>query len=187
MIDPRGTRQITYVDVIDSNNINGSEISYAASNTYRSNLTNWITSVTAPSSSVTSQQTAGPGMRASIEYGCKDSKALNYQSFVAHDISLCRYPTQIAHEASSTVDILKVSKDLMLGTSGPEVSILQLFLINYSQGREVSSLKSHGVTDYFGRLTKSALMSWQKTNGIKPATGNFGPKTRTKIQNMFLR
>jgi methionine-rich copper-binding protein CopC len=43
-LDPQGTRNISYVDVQDSNNTNDTVIAYLSSNTYGSNLTNWQTS-----------------------------------------------------------------------------------------------------------------------------------------------
>ena len=40
-------------------------------------------------------------------------------------------------------------------------------------------------TSYFGLLTKKALAKFQKENGIKPATGYFGPITRKFVNQMI--
>lgn len=77
------------------------------------------------------------------------------------------------------------TKDLYLGITDPEVRALQRFLNkegftvslfgNGSKGRE---------TDYFGYLTYSALVRFQKARGISPARGYFGPITRGYINTV---
>lgn len=47
-IDPQGTRNISYVGVSDSNNINATAIAYSSTNNYQTNLTNWTTSAPTP-------------------------------------------------------------------------------------------------------------------------------------------
>jgi parallel beta-helix repeat protein len=83
-------------------------------------------------------------------------------------------------------EISKVTQDLKLGIANADVKTLQLFLISQNKGLAALALSTHGATDYFGKLTKAALAEWQKVNGIIPATGYFGPKTRAKIKELGL-
>lgn len=73
------------------------------------------------------------------------------------------------------------SQDLFLGSKGDEVSALQLFLISRHIGPSTDALASVGATGNFGPLTKQALIEFQKSAGITPASGYFGPKTRAYI------
>lgn len=73
------------------------------------------------------------------------------------------------------------SRNLMLGSNGSDVRALQLYLIQNMVGSAAQALKAHGATNYFGPLTKGALIEFQKAKGIKPAAGYFGPVTRTFV------
>ena len=81
--------------------------------------------------------------------------------------------------------IQKIIKNLKLGASNKETKNLQLFLISQDKGQSAKALSKNGVTNNFGELTRSALMEWQKANGLKP-DGIFGPKTRAKIKELNL-
>ena len=63
-----------------------------------------------------------------------------------------------------------------------EIKTVQDFLIAQNKGAMAQQLKTHGTTNYFGALTKSALAEWQKACGIMPAVGNFGALTRNYIK-----
>ena len=63
------------------------------------------------------------------------------------------------------------SKNLRFGLKGTEVTELQKILM--AEGY----LKITTATDYFGPMTKAALVQWQKDNNL-PATGYFGPMSR---------
>lgn len=75
--------------------------------------------------------------------------------------------------------VYNFTRDLYLGVSGEDVRELQKYLNkkgfrvawfgNGSPGNESS---------YFGRLTQSALIKFQKANNINPPAGYFGPITR---------
>ncbi|MES2314779.1 MAG: BspA family leucine-rich repeat surface protein [Patescibacteria group bacterium] len=69
-------------------------------------------------------------------------------------------------------------RDLTFGMSGSDVLDLQKFLISAKSGPAGRALSAHGATNYFGALTRNALAELQKKNGIRPAVGYFGPKTR---------
>lgn len=71
------------------------------------------------------------------------------------------------------------TRDLTVGSKGDDVSALQQILIDGGY------LKIAAPTGYFGSLTKSALAAWQKANGISPASGYFGPKSRAYLASLF--
>jgi parallel beta-helix repeat protein len=75
----------------------------------------------------------------------------------------------------NTTPLTEAERDLELGSTGVDVTKLQELLIK--AGFPISS----GATGYFGQQTKDALISYQKSNGIIPASGYFGPMTRAKI------
>jgi hypothetical protein len=65
--------------------------------------------------------------------------------------------------------------DLKLGSQGPSVIALQSQLI------AAGYLNLSAPTDYFGPLTQSALINYQKAKGITPANGVYGPLTRASM------
>lgn len=109
----------------------------------------------------------------SVRYGCKDIKAINYNYFSRHNQSLCKYSNILF-----TTQLSETLRDLEIGSIGSDVIKLQEFLI-----KEEYAI-SAGPTGYFGQQTKDALISYQKANGIIPASGYFGPITRTKMKNI---
>jgi peptidoglycan hydrolase-like protein with peptidoglycan-binding domain len=62
--------------------------------------------------------------------------------------------------------------------TGSDVKQLQEFLISRHTGPAAQRLASHGVTIYFGLLTRNALAEFQRKVGIRPAVGYFGAITR---------
>ena len=81
------------------------------------------------------------------------------------------------HTGSSTVSFV-FTRDLELWSTGNDVKQLQLFLIAQNAGPAAQKLKAHGVTTTFGTLTLNALIEFQKSVGITPVSGYFGPITR---------
>lgn len=74
------------------------------------------------------------------------------------------------------------SRDLELGMSGADVRMLQVFLNTKGFVVAESGAGSPGnESDYFGARTQAALAKYQAANGISPAAGYFGPKTRAQI------
>jgi peptidoglycan hydrolase-like protein with peptidoglycan-binding domain len=61
--------------------------------------------------------------------------------------------------------------NLSYGTTGTDVSQLQQFLAD-------EGLFSGPINATFGLLTQSAVIAFQRQEGITPATGYFGPTTR---------
>ena len=95
-------------------------------------------------------------------------------------------PAKVSALTNNVVEKCAFSRDLDLGTEGEDVKCLQKFLNNSgfvittsgvgSPGKETGQLKS---------LTQQALINWQKSNGILPATGYFGTKSRSKYAEII--
>lgn len=82
---------------------------------------------------------------------------------------------QLATQGGVSAPVSKFARDLTVGSRGDDVRALQEQLV--AQGYlDVMP------TGYFGELTKAALREYQKTKGISPAAGYFGPKTRAAIE-----
>ena len=67
------------------------------------------------------------------------------------------------------------NRNLKLGLSGDDVKALQTKL------KELGYYTYPEITGYFGKITKEAVMAYQKTMGITPVSGLFGPLTREKL------
>ena len=77
----------------------------------------------------------------------------------------------------SPTDKYNFTKDLTVGATGPDVVALQKILV-----RQGFLIIPAGVSyGFFGKLTQDALSKYQYKNGINPAVGYFGPKTRAYI------
>jgi hypothetical protein len=87
---------------------------------------------------------------------------------------------QIRNEKSATVS--SFARDLFTNIQGEDVRELQKYLNSKGYRLIDDGLGSPGnETDVFGALTRSALARFQEANGIFPAQGYFGPKTRQFI------
>lgn len=74
------------------------------------------------------------------------------------------------------------TRDLELGATGEDVRVLQVLLNGKGFIIAQTGTGSPGKeSNYFGALTKAALVRYQAANGIAPAAGYFGPLTRTQI------
>ncbi len=71
------------------------------------------------------------------------------------------------------------SRDLSRGAKGEEVKKLQQFLAD-------QSLYADEITGNFGLATRAALIRFQETHDIAPASGFFGPLTRERV-NLLLK
>jgi peptidoglycan hydrolase-like protein with peptidoglycan-binding domain len=71
--------------------------------------------------------------------------------------------------------------DLDLGSSGALVVALQNYLIQAASGVAGARLAGAGATGAFGIITKAALVEFQVSVGIAPASGYYGPVTRAFI------
>lgn len=89
---------------------------------------------------------------------------------------------QMSKDGQLQVNNIPLAVDKSMGTAGEDVRQLQKLL--NALGYPVSKIGTGSIgkeTTYFGVKTKYALSIFQKTNGVKPATGYFGPITRAKI------
>lgn len=73
------------------------------------------------------------------------------------------------------------SHNLSYGMSNIDVHALQQFLVSQHAGPNAEKLKLHGLTQYFGPLTRAALIEFQRFAHIVPASGYFGPITRAYV------
>lgn len=77
------------------------------------------------------------------------------------------------------------TRDLKLGATGADVKQLQQFLNTHGFIIATAGAGSPGgETSMFGSATQKALIRFQMANGITPAVGYFGPKTRDYIRNL---
>jgi len=79
---------------------------------------------------------------------------------------------------TTTVPSFVFTRNLQFGMTGNDVKQLQAFLIKENAGPAARALAKHGVTTNFASLTRAALIELQKSVGISPASGYFGPITR---------
>ncbi len=80
-----------------------------------------------------------------------------------------------------------IIRDLELGMTGEDVVWLQRILNSNGFMIASSGAGSPGnETEFFGALTQAALARYQAANGISPASGYFGPLTRTFMKNANL-
>jgi len=87
--------------------------------------------------------------------------------------------------ASTSSVVGTFARDMEVGSVGNDVKALQVFLNTHGFYVASSGPGSSGSeTTMFGSLTKMALAKYQKANGITPAEGYFGPKTRKFINNL---
>ena len=76
------------------------------------------------------------------------------------------------------------NRSLMVGTSGPDVKVLQQYLNASGHTIAKEGVGSPGrETTYFGLLTQAALARFQKASNITPAIGFLGPITRAHISS----
>ncbi len=103
--------------------------------------------------------------------------------FVQAKLAGIELPDEIT-EALGTVVASPTSgvvRDLTLGSQGDDVTQLQVALIALNTGSSAKALASAGATGYFGAMTQSALIEYQKAKGITPASGYYGPLTRARM------
>jgi len=157
--------------------------------------------------SIETEGSIGNSTARGVHFGCKDTKALNYNYFSAHRQELCEYETlsqallrivnqyrDLLMQAYSSgislpqniLNLLGVAspiqtvRDLEYGMEGDDVTALQKLLI--TQGYNIPA----GATGYFGKQTQYALDAYQVANGVAPRGGYFGPITRGQMKMVEL-
>ena len=83
--------------------------------------------------------------------------------------------------------IVFFARDLTIGSIGEDVRALQVYL---NQNNYILTPVGPGSpgneTDYFGELTRQALIRYQEANGIIPADGYFGALTRAVLVSVVI-
>ena len=84
---------------------------------------------------------------------------------------------------STSVSTASFVRDMSLNAKGNDVKMLQVFLNSHGFTIAKTGAGSQGnETTTFGNMTRAALIKFQKTYGITPAAGYFGPITRNFVQ-----
>lgn len=95
-------------------------------------------------------------------------------------------PTNTPASTQTHKTLASNPRDLEHNTQGEDVKLLQQFL--NQQGFSINTPGAVGSTgyetNYFGSLTKQALIKFQQTHNITPSAGYFGPKTRAFINTL---
>jgi hypothetical protein len=90
----------------------------------------------------------------------------------------------IITEIENTTETFKPTLNLKKGQINSQVKSLQQYLNTNDFIVSQEGFGSPGKeTSFFGPLTKAALIKFQKAKGIKPASGYFGPTTRSYINS----
>jgi peptidoglycan hydrolase-like protein with peptidoglycan-binding domain/lysophospholipase L1-like esterase len=100
--------------------------------------------------------------------------------FVSLFLFLFTYKIQAqSFQSAPAITPLSISRPLYFGVSGKDVAMLQNFL------KDLGYFKHYTITNYFGFVTKKAVVDFQKKYGIDPI-GIVGPKTRAKITELSM-
>ena len=97
--------------------------------------------------------------------------------------TIAQLQAQLGTSGGGTVAMASCSftNDLTVGSKGDAVMCLQQFLNGKGFTVAASGAGSPGnETMTFGGLTKAAVMKWQSANGVTPAAGYFGAKSRDR-------
>lgn len=105
------------------------------------------------------------------------------KSWVTKRVKHAMYFIDMEFEDSDFPDHLRGytwNKDLYIGTRGQEVQRLQEFLRYKGFFPKTINGVPFECTQYFGGITRKAVIEYQTSKGIKPNVGYFGPLTRTE-------
>lgn len=112
--------------------------------------------------------------------GTPSKTAMSHSEQTGSSLTIQGTPIQIQKEASTSGVSMRTTNQLFsnlsLGSKGSDVEYLQNFL----QSKGFLSIPEGVSKGYFGGLTKSALVQYQRVNNISP-TGYFGPLTRSRF------
>jgi peptidoglycan LD-endopeptidase LytH len=91
----------------------------------------------------------------------------------------------VATESSLKTLLASVPKllatDLKEGDQGPQVMLLQLYLMYHAEGEAISQLKAAGPTGFYGPRTTATVVELQTTLKVEE-TGVYDAATRVKLQ-----
>ena len=104
-------------------------------------------------------------------------------SFGADQATIDNVKSALNGQATTGTVTAAFVRNLELGMTGADVKALQQWLNANGYRVAESGYGSPGnETTKFGGATKAALIKFQKANGITPAVGYFGPKTRAAVK-----
>jgi len=104
-------------------------------------------------------------------------------SFGADQATIDNVKSALNGQATTGTVTAAFVRNLELGMTGADVKALQQWLNANGYRVAESGYGSPGnETTKFGGATKAALIKFQKANGITPAAGYFGPKTRAAVK-----
>ena len=111
-----------------------------------------------------------------VQISASKTELENIKAFEEKSFKI-NFPKNISLITAQTTSLYNFARDLTIGSKGEDVKKLQEFL------------KSEGffereATDYFGSITRNALIQYQKKVNISPASGYFGAKTRNYINSL---
>ena len=89
--------------------------------------------------------------------------------------------TNMHQDTMMKSDTMMASSDLMMGSRGDSVTTLQTFL----EAHGFLMIPSGATKGYFGSLTKSAVMKYQQSAGVR-ATGYWGPLSRAAMSKSMM-
>jgi hypothetical protein len=139
----------------------------------------YISPVTTPTTSTVS--TGSPSVSTSV------ASSTLIAELNALEAQLARLQAQVNGSTSGSTTTrfsYGFTRNLFYGITGTDVMQLQLFLISQNKGPAARALQTHGVTKNFANLTLAALIEFQKSVGIIPASGYFGPITRAYLSTI---
>ena len=73
-----------------------------------------------------------------------------------------------------------ITSDLSVGSTGPQVQLVQLYLLFYSTGQARENLAAASATGYYGSITEAAILEYQENQNILE-TGEYDAQTRKEM------
>ncbi len=86
-------------------------------------------------------------------------------------------PKIVAYSLPIEVFPQAFNRNLTLGSMGADVGSLQLFL----EAKGFLVLPAEVERGYYGKITRAAVVAWQRASGISPASGYLGPISRAHL------
>ncbi len=111
---------------------------------------------------------------------------INKQIALENALNEMKRQEEIVQPAVSNTTVSKpiFTRNLSMRMRGADVANLQDFLVARNTGPAAQVLARTPRTQYFGALTRNALIEFQKANTINPALGNFGMRTRSFVDTV---
>src|SRR3989344_4126193 len=109
------------------------------------------------------------------------------QSLLALISSLQAQVSGMGSPSSSGATQCTFTKDLTMGSTGSDVMCLQKYLNSAGHMVASSGAGSPGMeSEYFGSRSQAAVSKWQAANGVSPAAGYFGSKSRAMYNSLIV-